>query len=79
MYRTGWIDNQLGTGSLLLASYLLVAFGLAMRTYDEGRSSHNGGPVWRVVGLLLCFGWPLLILLVAFEVLRGTERHQGDL
>jgi hypothetical protein len=53
--------------------YILVAIAFIIRTYWEGRSSKEGGPVWRVIGLLLCVIWPILIGLVGFEALRQRK------
>ena len=70
MHPLGLIENQLDTSSVVIGFYLVIALLFAIPTYDEGRKSHEGGPLWRIAGLLLCFAWPLLIGLVAFELVR---------
>ena len=53
--------------------YVLIACLSAGRTYEEGRTSKEGDPVWRAIGLLLCAAWPVLIVLVGIEVLRRRK------
>jgi hypothetical protein len=64
--------------TLLALSYLMVAFGFALRTYAEGLISKEGGPVWRTIGLLLCVVWPAVILCVAIEVVRLKRRFSAS-
>ena len=54
--------------------YALTAFVFAVRTYIEGYTSKEGGPVLRVVGLLLCSVWPAIVFCAAIEVIRSTRR-----
>jgi hypothetical protein len=59
---------------LLALSYLVIACGFALRTYEEGRTSKEGGPIRRVIGLLLSLVWPVMILCVGIEVVRLSRR-----
>ena len=60
--------------TLLTLSYLLIALAFGLRTYAEGRTSKEGGPVWRAIGLLLCLVWPAVVLGVTIEVVRLKRR-----
>ena len=54
--------------------YTLTAFVFAVRTYIEGYTSKEGGPVLRVVGLLLCSVWPAIVFCATIEVIRSKQR-----
>jgi hypothetical protein len=57
--------------ALPLAVYASIGLFFLAQTYVEGIKSKEGGPVLRVVGLLLCLVWPVILLGVAIEVLKA--------
>jgi hypothetical protein len=57
--------------ALPLAVYSSIGLFFLAQTYVEGIKSKEGGPVLRVVGLLLCLVWPVILLGVAIEVLKA--------
>jgi hypothetical protein len=67
------ISSQSGAMTGASSIYILIAYMFAVRTWQEGHSSREGGPIWRAVGLLLCAIWPILIALVGFEALRRRD------
>jgi hypothetical protein len=56
--------------------YVLIALAFIIRTYEEGRTSQEGGPFWRAMGLLLCLAWPGLVALAGFEVMRQRRHYR---
>ncbi|KQS63705.1 hypothetical protein ASG39_13830 [Rhizobium sp. Leaf371] len=62
------------TETILLTLYALVALLFLEMTYREGEMSLAGGwDIMRVVGLLYCLAWPLLIVHVSIVAYR--DRH----
>jgi hypothetical protein len=57
--------------ALPLAVYASIGLFFLAQTYVEGIKSKEGGPVLRVVGLLLCLVWPVILLGVAIDVLKA--------
>ena len=43
MHPLGLIENQLDTSSVVIGFYLVIALLFAIPTYDEGRTSREGG------------------------------------
>jgi hypothetical protein len=62
---------------LPLAVYTSIGLFFIVQTYVEGTKSKEGGPVLRVVGLLLCLVWPVILLGVLIEVLRARFRFDS--
>lgn len=67
------ISSRSGAMTAASSIYLLIAYMFVVRTWQEGHSSREGGLLWRVIGLLLCAIWPILIALVGFEALRRRD------
>ena len=57
-----------------ISLYFATAFFFALRTYAEGLTSKEGGPILRAIGLLLCLVWPAVVFCAAIEVARLKRR-----
>jgi hypothetical protein len=45
-----------------VVAYGAIATGCVLRTLFEGYATRASWDVWRVLGLLACFVWPILII-----------------
>jgi hypothetical protein len=62
------------TEAILLTLYTLVALIFLDITFREGRSGRRRGwDAMRIMGLLFCLAWPLLILHITIVAYR--DRH----
>src|SRR5689334_4255441 len=64
--------------ALPLTLYAFVGIFFLIQTYVEGFTSKEGGPIHRIVGLLLCLVWPVILLGVTVEVLRAKLGFQSS-
>lgn len=61
-----WMMNSEPAQTILVVlaalAYGAVASGCVVRTLFEGYAARAGWDVWRVMGLAVCFLWPLMLL-----------------
>jgi Ca2+/Na+ antiporter len=63
--------------SIAAIAYFVVAAVFFVMTYFEGWSRRDGWDAYRVLGLVLCTVWPLLVLYIFFDAgaARRTLAH----
>lgn len=63
--------------SIAAIAYFVVAAVFFVITYFEGWSRRDGWDAYRVLGLVLCTLWPLLVLYIFLDVqtARRTPMH----
>lgn len=57
----------------LLLLYFLICLFFLDNTYHEGEVSGSGWDGARVLGLVLCLAWPLLVVHVIISAYRNRE------
>jgi len=59
--------------ALFLSFYTLISLFFLDNTYREGDAAGNGWDGMRVLGLVLCLIWPLLLVYVIVSVYRSRQ------
>jgi hypothetical protein len=70
-------DSEPTNTILLIFAALLygaVASGCVLRTLFEGFAVRAPWDAWRVLGLILCFIWPILLLAPLAQLWRGSRK-----
>ena len=60
--------------SPMIYVYCLVAIAFLVLTYFEGWKRRGGWDAYRVLGLVLCAAWPLLVLYVLTSDTASAQR-----
>lgn len=76
------LDNEPAQTILVILAalaYAAVASGCVIRTLFEGYATRAPWDAWRVLGLLICFVWPLLFLApLAHFAIGGKPRERVE-
>lgn len=59
--------------ALFLSFYTLISLFFLDNTYREGEAAGSGWDGMRVLGLVLCLIWPLLLVYVIVSVYRSRQ------
>ena len=60
-----------------VAAYVVIALLFALATYMEGWGRRDGWDAGRVVGLLACSMWPLVLIAIGIAVASSLDRDTG--